>query len=91
MLVASNALFHRQIRAMAQQLVLRPLTHISAPIIGHTGQAIAALTVPHIERFEDPVSFSDCCVATIDAAARLTQSLGGGVVGGAATGGFTRS
>ena len=76
---------------IVDSFMIKGVVNISAPIIGHTGQAIAALTVPHIERFEDPVSFSDCCVATIDAAARLTQSLGGGVVGGAATGGFTRS
>lgn len=66
---------------IVDSFVIKGVVNISAPIIGHTGQAIAALTVPHIERFGDPVSFSDCCVAAIDGAARLTQSLGGGVVG----------
>ncbi len=66
---------------IVDSFVVKGVVNISTPIIGHTGQAIAALTVPHIERFGDRVSFSDCCVATIDGAARLTQSLGGGVVG----------
>ena len=66
---------------IVDSFVVKGVVNISVPIIGHTGHAIAALTVPHIERFGDPVSFSDCCAATIDGAARLTQSLGGGVVG----------
>jgi DNA-binding IclR family transcriptional regulator len=66
---------------IVDSFVVKGVVNISAPIIGHTGHAIAALTVPQIERFGDPVSFTDCCLATIEAAARLTQSLGGGVVG----------
>lgn len=66
---------------IVDSFVVKGVVNISAPIIGHTGHAIAALTVPHIERYGDTISFSDCCVATIDCAARLTQSLGGGVVG----------
>ena len=64
---------------IVDSFVVKGVVNISAPITGHMGQPIAALTVPHIERFGDRVSFSDCCVATIDGAARLTQSLGGGV------------
>ena len=64
---------------IVDSFVVKGVVNISAPIIGHTGHAIAALTVPHIERFGDPISFSDCCVATIDGAARLTQSVGGGL------------
>jgi DNA-binding IclR family transcriptional regulator len=66
---------------IVDSFVIKGVVNISAPIIGHTGHAIAALTVPHIERFGDPVSFSDCCVATIQCASLLTQSVGGGVVG----------
>ena len=67
---------------IVDSFVVKGVVNISAPIIDHTGLAVAALTVPHIERIGDRVSFSDCCVATIDSAARLTQSLGGGVVSG---------
>ncbi len=66
---------------IVDSFVIKGVVNISAPIIDHTGQAIAALTVPHIERFGDTVSFSDCCIATIGCAERLTHSLGGGVVG----------
>jgi len=75
---------------IVDSFVIRGVVNISAPIIDHTGEAIAALTVPHIERFNDPISFSDCCVHTIAAAAQLTRSLGGGVVGGALPQAFVR-
>ncbi len=65
---------------IVDSFVVKGVVNISAPIIGHTGPAVAALTVPHIERYGDTVSFSDCCMASIRAAARLTQSLGGTVM-----------
>ena len=76
---------------IVDSFVVKGVVNISAPIIGHTGHAIAALTVPHIERFSDTVSFSDCCVATIDGAARLTQSLGGGIAAPRSPESFSRS
>lgn len=76
---------------IVDSFVVKGVVNISAPIIGHTGQAIAALTVPHIERFADTVSFSDCCTATIGCAAHLTQSLGGGVVGDRQPESFSRN
>lgn len=66
---------------IVDSFVLRGIVNISAPIIDHTGLALAALTVPHLERYGDPVSFADCCRATIEVAARLSRSLGGGVAG----------
>lgn len=66
---------------IVDSFVVKGVVNISTPIIGHTGHAIAALTVPHIERFGDLVGFAECCRATIDAASRLTKNLGGGVVG----------
>jgi DNA-binding IclR family transcriptional regulator len=65
---------------IVDSFVIKGVVNISAPIIDHTGHAIAALTVPHIERFGETVSFSDCCIATIECAARLTQGLGGGIM-----------
>jgi len=57
--------------------VIRGIVNISAPIIDHSGRAIAALTVPHIERYHDTVTFEDCRVELINTSAKLTKSLGG--------------
>jgi DNA-binding IclR family transcriptional regulator len=76
---------------IVDSFVIRGVVNISTPIIDHTGEAIAALTVPHIERFGDTVSFADCCLRTIDTAKRLTHSLGGGVVGSDLPEAFIRS
>lgn len=76
---------------IVDSFVVKGVVNISAPIIGHTGYAIAALTVPHIERFGDTVNFSDCCLATIDCAAHLTKSVGGGVVGDRPPANFSRN
>lgn len=66
---------------IVDSFMIRGVVNISSPIVDHTGESIAALTVPHIERYSDPISFSDCCLRTIDTAARLTHSLGGGAAG----------
>lgn len=58
----------------------RGIVNIAAPIFDHTGQTIAALTVPHLERFDDPVSFQDCARHVIDTANALSLSLGGPTV-----------
>lgn len=76
---------------IVDSFVIKGVVNISAPIIDHTGHAIAALTVPHIERFGETVGFSDCCIATIGCAARLTQSLGGGTMAYGDTETFSRS
>lgn len=76
---------------IVDSFVIKGVVNISAPIIDHTGHAIAALTVPHIERFGETVSFSDCCVASIDCADRLTQSLGGGMLKNRPTESYSRS
>lgn len=62
-----------------ESFVLRGVTNISAPIIDHTGQAAAALTIPHLQRFEDPVGFDACREALLGVAAQLSRSLGGGI------------
>jgi len=66
---------------IVDSFVIRGIVNISAPIIDHTGHAIAALTIPHLERYGDPVSFSECCKRTIAAGSLLSRSLGGGAVG----------
>ncbi len=58
----------------------RGIVNIAAPIFDHTGHSIAALTVPHLERFDDPVSFQTCAHHVIDTANALSHSLGGPTV-----------
>lgn len=58
--------------------VLRGIVNISAPVIDHTGHAVAALTIPHLERFHDTVGFTECRMRLVEAAAALSRSLGGG-------------
>ncbi len=58
--------------------VVRGIVNISAPVFDHSGRAIAALTVPHIERYFDSVTFEACRDALIETAGTLTRSLGGG-------------
>lgn len=71
------------IRAMGHEItesfVLRGVTNIAAPILDHTGQAVAALTIPHLQRHEDPVGFEACCTVLFEATAQITRNLGGGI------------
>lgn len=57
--------------------VVGGVVNISAPIFDHSGDAIAALTVPHIDRFGSDLSFNDCRDRLVGAARKLTKSLGG--------------
>lgn len=57
--------------------VVRGIVNISAPVIDHTGQAIAAMTIPYLERFDDPVDFDRCRVQLVATARSLSRSLGG--------------
>jgi DNA-binding IclR family transcriptional regulator len=90
-LLADLAAIRSRGHEIVDSFVIKGVVNISAPIIDHTGHAIAALTVPHIERFAETISFSDCCMVTIDCAARLTQSLGGGISKNRPADGFSRS
>lgn len=73
-----------EIRARGHEITdsftARGIVNIAAPIFDHTGHTIAALTVPHLERFDDPVSFQTCARHVIDAANALSHSLGGPTV-----------
>lgn len=57
--------------------VVKGVVNISAPIIDHSGHAVGALTVPHIERLDEDFTFAQCKAEVIAAAARLSESLGG--------------
>lgn len=75
---------------VVDSFVLRGIVNISAPIIDNSGLSVAALTVPHMERYGEAISFADCCEATIKVAAQLSRSLGGGVADRTHPGGFSR-
>ena len=59
--------------------VVEGVVNISAPIIDHSGHAIAALTIPHIKRLDSNLSFVDCTDSLVKAARSLSISLGGGI------------
>ena len=59
--------------------MLQGVTNISAPVIDHTGQAVAAMTIPHLQRYDDPTSFDACREALLATAGQLSRSLGGGI------------
>ncbi|MEM1287148.1 MAG: IclR family transcriptional regulator [Pseudomonadota bacterium] len=64
---------------ITESFVLAGVTNIAAPVFDHTGRAIAAATVPHLQRYEDPIGFDVCCEKLIETAAQITRNLGGGI------------
>lgn len=60
--------------------LVRGVTNVSAPVIDHSGQPVAALTVPHIESVRDPVRVETCRLAVVDAARAIGVTLGAGAV-----------
>ena len=60
-----------------ESFVVRGVVNISAPVIDHSCQPVAALTVPHIDLVSDPVPVETCRRALVAAARRLSASLGG--------------
>lgn len=58
--------------------VARGIVNVSAPVFDHSGRAVAALTIPHLEKFGDPVSFDACRAALVTAAEGLSRALGHG-------------
>jgi DNA-binding IclR family transcriptional regulator len=58
--------------------VMRGVVNISAPIIDRSGHAIAAMTIPHVERYHDKIGFNECRDSVIKTARALSKSLGGG-------------
>lgn len=60
---------------------VRGVTDISAPIIGETGWAVAALTVPFILRDGDHVGLEDAIAVVVREAAAVSADLGVGMPG----------
>lgn len=65
---------------ITDSFIARGIVNIAAPIFDHTGGAIAALTVPHLERYDDPVPFKACASSVINTANALSVALGGRTV-----------
>jgi DNA-binding IclR family transcriptional regulator len=57
--------------------VVKGVVNIAVPIIDHSGRAAAALTMPHIERFAEEITFDQCKEALIKTASLLSKNLGG--------------
>lgn len=58
--------------------VVRGVVNIAAPVFDHSGKAVAAVTVPHIERSTDAVKFEACVEKTVAAARELSLAMGAG-------------
>jgi len=58
--------------------VARGIVNISAPVFDHSGSAIAALTMPYLQRYQEALPFDDCIATLLDAAATISRNLGGG-------------
>ena len=57
--------------------IVKGVVNISAPIIDHSGHAVGALTMPHIERYGETITFDQCKGELLATAASLTRNLGG--------------
>lgn len=63
---------------MRESFVVRGIVNISVPVFDHSGLAAAALTIPHLERLDEDISFDTCLAGVTEAAASLSRGLGGG-------------
>lgn len=57
--------------------IVKGITNISAPIFDHEGRAVAAMTIPFIERYDEQLSMDDCTQALMKATRKLSQHIGG--------------
>jgi len=62
-----------------QSFVVKGVTNISAPVIGYDSSAVAAMTIPFIERHTGNVPVDQCREMLVDAAHTLSRAIGGGV------------
>jgi DNA-binding IclR family transcriptional regulator len=71
-----------EVRATGHEIVpsrqMRGVTNIAFPVIGSTGDAIAAVNVPYLERIDMKVNpeFDEVCRLVADMAARLSALMG---------------
>lgn len=58
--------------------VVKGVVNVSAPIIGHDGYAVAAMTIPYIDRHFGNVPIDTCREMLVEAARNLSRAIGGG-------------
>lgn len=61
--------------------VARGIVNISAPVFDHAVDAVAALTIPYLQRYGEEMPFDMCRERLVGAAARISRNLGGGAGG----------
>lgn len=70
-----------QIRATGHEVMdsfeARGIVNICAPVFDHSGEAVAALTIPYLQRYQETIPFDTCKAALIAAAAEISRALGG--------------
>lgn len=76
-LIRELALVRAQGYEVLPSYVIKGVTNISAPIIGHDGWAAAALTIPYVDRHFGGISIDECRAKLTDAAAGLSRAIGG--------------
>ena len=59
--------------------MIKGVTNISAPIIGHDGWAAAALTIPYVDRHFGGISIAACRGQLTNATAMISRAIGGRV------------
>lgn len=57
--------------------VVKGVTNISAPVIGHDKIAIAALTIPYVDRYFSAITIDECRDLLLAAATDLSRAIGG--------------
>ncbi len=62
-----------------ESFVVKGVMNISAPVLDHSGHAVAALTIPHIKRLGDTVTFESCKEQLLFASRDLSIALGADV------------
>lgn len=61
---------------VTDSFVLRGIVNIAVPVFGHTGQVVAGMTIPHLKRYHDTITVTDCLSALQETAESLSRSLG---------------
>ena len=77
-LVEDLATIRRQGYEITDSFVLKGIINIAVPVFDHTGSVVAAMTIPHLERYHEKITVTDCLGFLKDAAAQLSRGLGGG-------------
>ena len=61
-----------------ESFVARGIVNISAPVFDHSGEAVAGLTIPYLQRYQETISFDTTRDALCRAAGDISRNLGFG-------------